>query len=108
MQLFIEWTWRPTGIIRVGADCDRYGRGFSHAVVIVLPWFGLLLWLLGFRPIDVILKALVALPDNPMSRAESMKIVRYLRRRGFRATWERADDNEAGFRQFRTGKGILA
>jgi len=86
MDAFIERVWCPSGIVRVGSGCKSYGDDFEFAVQFSMPWKSVALYLLGLRPVPVVVKALVAPCKFEISHG--MAIVRTLRARGMRPTWE--------------------
>jgi hypothetical protein len=79
---------KPTGIVRVGWWCDRYGKNFDYTVAVTVDWFDGVRWLLGIRPVPITIKAMVASKVRPLSYRHSVTILRLLRDRGFSPEWD--------------------
>jgi hypothetical protein len=88
MKAFVEALLCPSCIVRVGKDCDSYGKPFEYAVAVAIPWRSFIAWLLGYQA-EAIVKALVATEAKPLTQTHARAIIRALRDIGLKATWER-------------------
>jgi hypothetical protein len=73
VKAFVE---HLSGVVRVGIDCDTYGKPFDYAV--------------AYSSVDgktATIKALVS--DGSLTQKHARAIIRALADAGFKATWER-------------------
>lgn len=96
MKGFPQWFFCPTVIYRGGPKAEKYGDAWDYAVLVSFPWRQILRRIFR-RPATATIWALSTKGatgnDKRFDWAYAVPAFRWLRKLGFKPTWERMCDD---------------
>lgn len=88
MKAFADWKFCPTALIRVGVDCDQYGRCYEYTVLLVIPWMQFFRKHLGLKARGIV-EGMVSPDAMPVRPEHLFAITSAVKREGYRPEWTR-------------------